>query len=152
MQPWMRYVPMALVLGFSPLPLLAHEGHGASALGVQVEELADSTRQWDGQPLPAYPSGQPQVKVLRIHIPAGVVLPWHTHPVINAAVILRGALELNLKDGTTKVFQPGQAIVEVIDTVHTGKAIGSEDVDVVVFYAGVDGMPTTVLQDPVAQP
>ena len=152
MQPWMRYAPMALVLGFSPLPLLAHEGHGASALGVQVEELVDSARQWDGQPLPAYPSGQPQVKVLRIQIPAGVVLPWHTHPVINAAVILRGALELNLKDGTTKVFQPGQAIVEVIDTVHTGKAIGSEDVDVVVFYAGVDGMPTTVLQDPVAQP
>ena len=93
-----------------------------------------------------------RVKVLRIHIPAGVVLPWHTHPVMNAAVILRGTLELNLKDGTTKVFRPGQAIVEVIETVHTGKAIGSEDVDVVVFYAGVVGMPTTVLQDPVAQP
>jgi len=50
------------------------------------------------------------------------------------------------------VFQPGEVIVEVIDTVHTGQAIGAEDVEVVVFYAGVEGMPTTVLQKPVAQP
>ena len=47
--------------------------------------------------------GQPQVKVLRIGIPAGVVLP--AYPVINAAVIVRGTLALNLKDGTTRVFQ-----------------------------------------------
>ena len=67
-------------------------------------------------------------------------------------MILRGTLALNLKDGTTRVFQPGEAIVEVIDTVHTGQAIGAEDVDVVVFYAGAEGMPTTVLQKPLAQP
>ena len=148
----MRFVPLALLLSLSPSPLLAHDGHGAAALGVTVEELANSNDQWDGQPLPAYPRGQPQVKVLRIGIPAGVVLPWHTHPVINAAVIVRGTLALNLKDGTTRVFQPGEAIVEVIDTVHTGQAIGAEDVEVVVFYAGVEGMPTTVLQKPVANP
>ena len=102
--------------------------------------------------MPSYPRGQPQVKVLRIGIPAGVVLPWHTHPVINAAVILRGTLALNLKDGTTRVFQPGEAIVEVIDTVHTGQAIGADDVEVVVFYAGVEGVPTTVLHQPAGQP
>ena len=148
----MRFVPLALLLSLSPSPLLAHDGHGAADLGVTVEELVNANQQWDGQPLPAYPRGQPQVKVLRIGIPAGVVLPWHTHPVINAAVIVRGTLALNLKDGTTRVFQPGEAIVEVIDTVHTGQAIGAEDVEVVVFYAGVEGMPTTVLQKPGAQP
>ena len=114
----MRFVPLALLLSLSPSPLLAHDGHGAAALGVTVEELVNASQQWDGQPLPAYPRGQPQLKVLRIGIPAGVVLPWHTHPVINAAVILRGTLALNLKDGTTRVFQPGEAIVEVIDTVQ----------------------------------
>ena len=150
----MRFVPLVLHLSASPLPLWAHDqdGHGAASLGVTIEELANASQQWDGQPLPAYPRGQPQVKVLRIGIPAGVVLPWHTHPVINAAVIVRGTLALNLKDGTTRVFRPGEAIVEVIDTVHTGQAIGAEDVEVVVFYAGVEGMPTTVLQKPVAQP
>ena len=148
----MRFVPLALLLSLSPLPLMAHDGHGAAALGVTVEELANASQQWDGQPLPDYPRGQPLLKVLRIGIPSGVVLPWHTHPVINAAVILRGTLALNLKDGTTKVFQTGEAIVEVIDTVHTGQAIGAEDVEVVVFYAGVEGVPTTVLHQPAAQP
>jgi quercetin dioxygenase-like cupin family protein len=147
----MRFVPLALLLSLSPLPLMAHDGHGAAALGVTVEELANASQQWDGQPLPDYPRGRPLLKVLRIGIPSGVVLPWHTHPVINAAVILRGTLALNLKDGTTKVFRTGEAIVEVIDTVHTGQAIGAEDVEVVVFYAGVEGVPTTVLQQPAAQ-
>ena len=150
----MRFVPLALLLSLSPLPLMAHDGHGAAALGVTVEELVNASQQWDGQPLPDYPRGQPLLKVLRIGIPSGVVLPWHTHPVINAAVILRGTLALNLKDGTTRVFQTGEAIVEVIDTVHTGQAIGAEDVEVVVFYAGVEGVLTTVLQQPqpAAQP
>ena len=144
----MRFIPLALLLSLSPLPLMAHDGHGAAALGVTVEELANASQQGDGQPLPDYPRGQPLLKVLRIGIPSGVVLPWHSHPVINAAVILRGTLALNLKDGTTRVFRTGEAIVEVIDTVHTGQAIGAEDVEVVVFYAGVEGVPTTVLQQP----
>ena len=50
------------------------------------------------------------------------------------------------------MFQPGEAIVEVIDTVHTGQAIGADDVEVVVFYAGVEGVPTTVLHQPAGQP
>ena len=147
----MRFIPLALLLSLSPLPLMAHDGHGAAALGVTVEELVNASQQWDGQPLPDYPRGQALLKVLRIGIPCGVVLPWHSHPVINAAVILRGTLALNLKDGTTRVFRTGEAIVEVIDTVHTGQAIGAEDVEVVVFYAGVEGVPTTVLQQPAAQ-
>ena len=53
----MRFVPLALLLSLSPSPLLAHDGHGAAALGVTVEELANSSDQWDGQPLPAYPRG-----------------------------------------------------------------------------------------------
>ena len=73
----MRSVSLALLLCLSPSPLLAHDGHGAADLGVTVDELVNSKQQWDGQPLPDYPRGQPQIKVLRIGIPAGVVLPWH---------------------------------------------------------------------------
>ena len=53
----MRSVPLALLLSLSPSPLLAHDGHGAAALGVTVEELVNETQQWNGQPLPAYPRG-----------------------------------------------------------------------------------------------
>ena len=64
---------------------------------------------------------------------------------INAAVILKGRLELYSKDGMTRAIEPGEALIEVVKTVHAGKALGSEDVDLVVFDAGSQGQPTTVL-------
>ena len=123
----------------------AHDGHGAESLGVQIEKLADSTRQWDGTLLPNYPQGQPEIKVLRIKIPAGVTLPWHYHPVINAAVILDGTLELYLKNGSKKRYEKGDTLIEVVNTLHAGKAIGNKDVHLIVFYAGEKGQQTTIL-------
>ena len=123
----------------------AHDGHGAESLSVQIEKLADSTRQWDGTLLPNYPQGQPEIKVLRIKIPAGVTLPWHYHPVINAAVILDGTLELYLKNGSKKRYEKGDTLIEVVNTLHAGKAIGNKDVHLIVFYAGEKGQQTTIL-------
>jgi quercetin dioxygenase-like cupin family protein len=107
---------------------------------------------WDGNILPNYPVGQPKVKILRIHIPSGVTLQWHYHPVINAAVILKGKLELKLKDGTQKIYKKGEALIEVVNTVHAGTALGTTDVDLVVFYAGEKEIPTTVLTAPQINP
>ena len=72
-------------------------------------------------------------------------LPLHWHPVINAAVILKGALALELVDGSTRTFREGEALIEVVNTIHTGRALGTQPVELVVFYAGVEGSPTTVL-------
>ena len=145
----MKHLSLALaaVLAF-PVAIQsakAHDGHGAAELGVKVQELANSSKEWDGNRLPSYPEGQPEIKVLRIEIPAGVTLPWHYHPVINAAVVLKGSLKLFLRNGETKTYSAGEALIEVVDTVHAGQALGSEDVDVLVVYAGAKGMPTTVL-------
>ena len=134
-----------LALPLSPLEIRADDGHGAEKFGVTIKELVNSTKEWDRQSLPSYPAGPPEIKVLSIKIPAGVTLPWHFHPVINAAVILQGRLELYSKDGMTKAFGPGEALTEVVNTIHAGKAVGSKDVDLVVFYAGSQGQPTTVL-------
>ena len=124
----------------------AHDGHGAESLGVKIESLANSTKQWDGALLPNYPQGQPEIKILRIKIPAGVTLPWHYHPVINAAVILDGTLELHLQNGTKKIYERGDALIEVVDTLHSGKAMGDKDVNLIVFYAGEKGRQTTILK------
>ena len=124
----------------------AHDGHGAESLGVKIERLANSTRQWDGALLPDYPQGQPEIKILRIKIPAGVTLPWHYHPVINAAVILDGTLVLHLQNGTKKIYERGDALIEVVDTLHSGKAMGDKDVHLIVFYAGEKGRQTTILK------
>ena len=103
---------------------------------------------WNGRVLPSYPKGQPNIKILRIQVPSGVTLPWHYHPVINAAVILQGTLELKLKDGNRKTYQQGDALIEVVNTIHEGKALGETDVDLIVFYAGEKDVPTTVLTSP----
>ena len=124
----------------------AHDGHGAQSLGVKIERLANSTRQGDGALLPNYPQGQPEIKVLRIKIPAGVTLPWHYHPVINAAVILEGILELSLQDGTKKRYESGDTLIEVVNTLHSGKAVGNRDLHLIVFYAGEKGQQTTILE------
>ena len=124
----------------------AHDGHGAESLNVKIERLANSTRQWDGALLPKYPQGQPEIKILRIKIPAGVTLPWHYHPAINAAVILDGTLELHLQNGTKKRYESGDALIEVVNTLHSGKVIGDKDVDLIVFYAGEKGQQTTILK------
>ena len=136
---------MLLSLPLSARDIRADDGHGAEKLGVTIKELINSSKEWDEKPLPGYPVGPAEIKVLRIKIPSGVTLPWHYHPVINAAVILDGRLELFLKNGVTKSFGPGEALVEVVNTVHAGKAVGPDDVDLVVFYAGSKGQSTTVL-------
>ena len=59
-------------------------------------------------------------------------------------LFLKG-LELYARDGLSKSSGPGEALVEVVDTVHAGKAVGPEDVDLIVFYASSKGKPTTIL-------
>jgi len=127
------------------MPLNAHgDGHSGKALGIKVETLAQTTKQWNGNLLPHYPTSNAEITVLRITIPAGVALPLHTHPVINAGVILQGTLQLSLQDGTTRLFNQGDALIEVVNTVHTGKSLGPKDTVVLVFYAGSKDLPTTV--------
>ena len=123
--------------------------HGDSSeidRGIRIETLARSTRQWDGTRLPAYPVNQPEIQILKITIPAGATLPLHSHPVINAGFILQGALEVQLKDGPSRVIRTGEALIEVVNTVHSGRALPGTDVEIVVFYAGTPGKPLTLLK------
>ena len=123
-----------------------HGGSKEKALGIQVETLAKSTLEWDGSTLPAYPRSQPEIQILRITIPAGVTLPLHLHPVINAAVITKGQLEVQVKDGSKQLFKTGDALIEVVNRLHTGRALPGSDVEVFVFYAGTPGTPVTQIQ------
>ncbi len=141
------HLPIAAI-AFSTMlstPLHAYEeGHDGKSLGIKVETLAKSTKQWDGDLLPRYPSTQPEVTVMRITIPSGVTLPLHTHPVINAAIVIQGKLQLSLQDGTKNLFKKGDVLIEVVNTVHKGKSLGPEDLVVLVFYAGTKDLSTTM--------
>src|SRR5690606_38414307 len=116
-----RSLPMyrtLLALAFLWLSLPARADAPPS---VHTEVLIKSTASWDGAPLPTYPAGAPEVTVLRIRIPPGVQLPVHRHPVINAGVLLRGELTVTSTSGQTLRLKAGDALVELVDTWHTGR-------------------------------
>lgn len=119
--------------------------------GPVVEQLVKSSRSWDGALLPAYPQGQPEVRLLRIQIPAGVRLDMHEHPVINTGILTRGQLTVVSREGKTLELRAGDPIVEVVDTWHYGFNPGTTDAEILVFYAGVTNAPITEYE-PSAKP
>lgn len=129
----------ALLLEAMAAPLLA-----ADSNGIQVEELARSSASWNGQALPDYPEGRPEVSILRITIPPGTLLPLHEHPVINAGVLLEGQLLVETVSGEKLRLLAGDPIIELVDTPHSGLNDGDEAAVIIVFYAGVEGRPITV--------
>jgi quercetin dioxygenase-like cupin family protein len=106
---------------------------------IRIETLAKTTSSWDGAPYRAYPSGQPQLTVLKITIAPHTTLKWHYHPMPNAAYILSGDLILEKKDGNRKHFFAGQALTETVDSIHRG-ITGDDPAVLVVFYAGTPGL------------
>jgi quercetin dioxygenase-like cupin family protein len=111
---------------------------------VVVEQLAKSNKSWDGEVLPDYPKGQPEVTILRIKIPAGAKLEIHNHPVINAGVLLAGELTVVTEDNKTLHLKAGDSIVEVVNKAHYGKNEGNQTAEIIVFYAGVENKPISV--------
>jgi len=109
-----------------------------------VRELAKSATSWDGNKLPSYPQGQPEITILRIAIPAGTRLKTHFHPVINAGVLLSGQLTVVAENGKTLHLKAGDPIVELVDTSHYGVNEGNEPAEIIVFYAGTGGAPITI--------
>jgi len=118
----------------------------ANEASVVSKELVKTTRSWDGKSLPAYPQNQPEVTILRISILAGARLETHSHPVINAGVLLSGQLTVLTRDGKTLHLTAGDPIVEVVNTVHYGINQGAVPAEIVVFYAGAIGTPITVVE------
>jgi quercetin dioxygenase-like cupin family protein len=122
-------------------------GNCAPFKKIEVFTLAKSALSWDGALLPAYPSKTPEITILRIIIPAGVTLAKHQHPVINAGVLLKGELTVQTDQGKTLRLKAGQALVEVVNTWHSGKNEGTKPAEIIVFYAGSQDNPITIYEN-----
>ncbi|MFB1486655.1 MULTISPECIES: cupin domain-containing protein [unclassified Thiocapsa] len=141
--------PRTLGLMFAGLyaAVASHSALAYQISGVQVEPLAKSHTSWNGTPLPAYRTGQPEVTILKYRIEPGAELPPHLHPVINAGVVLKGELTVVSDTGERLHLKAGDAIIELVDQVHQGRNEGNEPVELIVFYAGNVGQPTRVLKE-----
>ncbi|AUN95989.1 cupin domain-containing protein [Pseudazoarcus pumilus] len=113
---------------------------------IEAKVLTRTTQSWDGSALPTYPRAQPEISIMRYRIPAGAALPMHKHPVINAGVLLAGELTVISEDGDTLHMKAGDTIVELVDKWHYGRNEGDTTAEIVVFYAGIGGLPVVEKQ------
>ena len=140
MKLYVRFSAAALLL-FAPIVVFAIDENPA----VKVTQLLKTTSGWDGKQI-IYPEGQAEMTALLIEIAPGESTGWHEHPVPSFAFVLDGTLEITLADGRLKRMQPGEALSEVTDTMHMGRALSKTPVKIVVFYAGSVGKALTVNQ------
>jgi quercetin dioxygenase-like cupin family protein len=111
---------------------------------ISFKELVRTSKSWDGESLVPYPQGQPEITILRITITAGARLETHSHPLINAGVLVSGQLTVKTTDGKVLRLKAGDPIIEVVDTLHYGINEGTIAAEIVVFYAGIVGQAVTV--------
>lgn len=134
-----------LVLGLTGCIGL-HSSEATREEKITVTKLISSTNSWDGAVLPAYPTQQPNITILRIRIPPGARLHTHRHPVINAGVLISGELTVKIPSGPTLHLVAGDPIIEVVNTLHYGVNEGKTPAEIIVFYAGTLDDPTSIIE------
>ena len=98
------------------------------------EELIRTSQSWDGVELPDYFQGRPELVAVKYVLPAGMKLGWHHHPVMNYGVLVQGELTIVGQDGKEKTVHEGEAVVEMVNTIHRGENSGKKDAILYVFY------------------
>jgi quercetin dioxygenase-like cupin family protein len=105
---------------------------------IRVHTLLKTHNSWDGKAL-EYPKGQAEITGMIVEIAPGAETGWHLHAVPSFGMVLEGELEVQLKDGKTKHLKSGEALAEVVNTLHNGRNVGATPVKLIVFYAGAVG-------------
>jgi quercetin dioxygenase-like cupin family protein len=119
---------------------------------VEVTKVHASSLTTNGAPLKYLQTAQPEVTVLVVRVPPGGSTGWHQHPVPVYAYMLEGTLDVEIKGGQICTFKKGDAILEVMNTLHNGYNSGSETASLVVFYTGAVGVPNVVKEKAEAIP
>jgi quercetin dioxygenase-like cupin family protein len=134
---------VAVLAGASLTALLAQNDAPSVASGKR-EILLQTNQSWNGKPYTHYPTGQPQLTMIKLTIAPHSALPWHTHPFPNVVYVLSGTLTLHDKaSGKTQVVHQGEAVGESVDAVHRGES-GDEPTVLLITYAGTPGVPTSI--------
>ena len=122
-----------------------NENEGAPK--IEAITLAETSKSWNGDVLPRYPEGKPKITVLKITIPPHSKLNIHKHLVINAGVLTKGELTVVDEQNNTLNLKAGDALVELVNAYHYGENKGNTPAEIIVFYAGTEGVPITVTKN-----
>lgn len=113
--------------------------------GLSAEPLMQATRSWDGGGI-AYPAGDAEITAVILRLEEGSDPPFHCHPVPTMGYVLKGSVAIDTAMGKSHQIGPGEPLVEVMNTVHRGRAVDGP-AEIIVFYAGAVGVPVTVRPD-----
>lgn len=111
---------------------------------VEAEELIRTSQSWDGVELPDYFQGRPELVAVKYVFPPGMKLGWHHHVAMNYGVLVQGELTIIGQDGKTKVVHEGEAVVEMVGTIHHGENRGTKPVILYMFYLTQKDLPLAV--------
>ena len=91
-----------------------------------------------------YQEGKPELRLLKVKIPAGIETPIHTHPAPMLIHVTSGRLK-HVRGEIINFFKAGDAFVESNNGgPHYVKNIGKKPVILHVGVVSVVGMPTTI--------
>lgn len=111
---------------------------------VKTTELLRTSQSWDGAQIPNFPQDNAEIVSIRYEFPPGEKLAWHHHDVINFGFVQQGELTIVDINGNVKVVHQGEAVVEMVGTIHHGENNGNQTVILVMFYVVPKGMPLSV--------
>lgn len=111
---------------------------------VKTTELLRTSKSWDGAQLPAFPQENAEIISIRYEFPPGKKLGWHHHDVNNFGFVQQGQLTIIDINGNVKVVRKGEAIVEMVGTIHHGENNGTETVILYMFYVAPKGTSLSV--------
>ena len=91
-----------------------------------------------------YPDGKPELRLLKVYIPAGLKTPIHTHPSPMLIHVTKGRLK-HVRGEEIKFFKAGDAFIESNNgNAHYVKNVGKKPAVLHVGVVSVVGMPTAI--------
>ncbi len=118
---------LALVLAYSLL-----------ALPANAEQVLKET-------LSTLPRGDSlEVRLATVTIPPGTVERWHSYPNHPIVYVIEGTLQVEFRDGGSKVYKAGDGFIEPINTILRGSNHGPAPVKLVVFRLSPPASPDAV--------
>ena len=109
---------------------------------VDVQELFSSTKPIYGESF-TYPEGKGEMRLYKVDVQPGGVVPLHFHEAPLTSYIEEGQLTLRTKKGKSKTFHEGDTFVLAADTPpHTMSNNGKVPAVMWVTVAAAEGVPT----------
>ena len=132
------FVGEKLLFEGGPAPAAGYKSGVTSKVLVQTGVTADGRKI-------VYPvSNDPEVTAMLVDIAPKAETGWHKHGIPVYAYMLAGELEVVLEGGKRLTYKSGDAIIEVVGTMHNGINKGNETARLVVFYTGSKGQPNVI--------